>query len=176
MEERWLNSGRSVYDSAVIEGVASLVKASNVEKSSGVVRDRDYLDWRLRRPGNSYRCFESRDTSGTLRAAVISELLPKHGCVVGYVMGIFADDGSDSYARHALRLAEDAMRAAGADLALAWSTPLTWDHRILRRSHFLPLPPRVSPVELHWGYRSLNDVGLFERQEVQLSYLDSDTV
>ena len=44
--------------------VSELVAQSNYREQSGVIRDHDYLTWRLGRPGNSYRILESRDATG----------------------------------------------------------------------------------------------------------------
>jgi hypothetical protein len=68
------------------------------------------------------------------------------------------------------------MKHANADVILAWALELNSTHTSLRRQGFRNIPSRLSPIELHLGYRSLNTSEKPARHDWAFSYLDSDTV
>ena len=70
----------------------------------------------------------------------------------------------------------DRMVAEGADAMLAWAMPDDPVYPLLHRRGFHNLPARLSPVELHLGYRSLDGASTLDRDGLRWSYLDSDTV
>jgi hypothetical protein len=141
-----------------------------------VIRDAEYLQWRLQRPGSSYRVIESRSPRGVLNGIAIVDVLAKHGGTIGYLMELMIDPGAIDDTRRLLAAAVDRMVADGADAVLAWAMPDDPVHALLRRRGFRNLPARLSPVELHLGYRSLDGVSTLDRDGLRWSYLDSDTV
>jgi len=144
----------------------------------GLQRDREYLAWRLARPGSSYRVHTIRDDSGRLDAFGVCELSLKHGCSLGYVMELLHRPGQSAAGRQVAGSMLRDLRRRGADLVLAWSLPGTSARSALARRGFVPLPEKVRPVELHFGARSLDPTSpsLVQRDSWWLSYLDSDTV
>ena len=140
-------------------------------------RDREYLAWRLARPGSSYRVHTSRDVSGRLDAFGVCELTLKHGCALGYVMELVHRPGEDAAGRRLARAIVRDLHGRGADLVLAWALPGTPERRTLSRQGFMPLPEKVRPVELHFGARPFDPASpLVEREPWRLSDPDSDTV
>ena len=132
----------------------------------------DYRRWRLARPNAGYRFVSVDGVDGT----AVVRVEPKHGCVTGYVLELFAGDPGS--ARTVLRAAVQHLADAGADLVLAWAMPATATGAACRRAGFLPLPERIRPIELHLGYRPFRDGldAMRDRRRWRISYLDSDTV
>lgn len=156
--------------------VDDLLVRSNYKNTTGVVRDYAYLSWRLSRPGSTYRILESRDDSGMLLGVLVFDVLPKHGCSVGYIMELMVDQSHASWGDELLDSAISLMKHANADVILAWALELNSTHTSFRRQGFRNIPSRLSPIELHLGYRSLNTSEKPARHDWAFSYLDSDTV
>lgn len=157
--------------------VSELIARSSYGQKSGVIRDYDYLRWRLGRPGNAYRLLESRDEAGRLTGVLVFDLLPKHGCSVGYIMDHIVDVDYAGHGSQLITTCVACLKASGADVLLAWALPENSSHRTLRRHGFINLPARMSPIELHLGYRVLDEGSeQLDRSEFAFSYLDSDTV
>ena len=145
----------------------------------GVWRDMTYLNWRIRRPGASYVMYEWRSSAGKLEAFGICELLLKHGCSLGYVMELIHSPGNRRAGKSVLQAMLRDFRRSGADLVLAWHLPVKDEKSVLTRTGFLPFPPRLRPISLHFGYRILENGSFLpplDRTDWYLSYLDSDTV
>lgn len=155
-----------------------LVAAATSGAYVGLQRDREYLAWRLARPGSSYRVHTIRGGSGQLDAFGVCELSLKHGCSLGYVMELIHRVGEGAAGRRLAGSMLGDLRRRGADLVLAWSLPGTPARRALSMRGFVPLPEKVRPVELHFGARPFGPTSpsLVQRDSWGLSYLDSDTV
>ena len=165
--------------SEVPKDISELFNSSIGTNHTGVIRSYEYLQWRLNRPGSSYRLFEVRGKSGELLAFGVYELLLKHGCALGYVMDLIVNRNSAKTGRQLLRHMIKEMKHRGADLVFAWSMPGSFPRAMYSRSRFLPFPSRIRPVELHLGYKtfgSLSNDFLKNRSDFGFSYLDSDTV
>ena len=145
----------------------------------GVVRNKEYLDWRLNRPGATYRLFTCRSSTGELQAFGAYELVLKHGCSLGYIMELMHDPSHPQASRSLLRAMTSEMKSRGADLVFAWSMPTSPSRRSFRSNFYFPFPEWMRPIELHLGYRkfskSICDSEL-SREKWYISYLDSDTV
>lgn len=145
----------------------------------GVVRNKEYLDWRLKRPGATYRLFTYRSSTGELLAFGAYELILKHGCSLGYVMELMHDPSQPHASRNLLRAMTAEMKSRGADLIFAWSMPTSPSRRPFRSNFYFPFPECMRPIELHLGFRkfnkSISDSEL-SRENWYISYLDSDTV
>jgi len=165
--------------SEVPKDVTDLFNNSIGTNHSGVIRNYEYLKWRLSRPGSSYRLFEIRSKSGELLAFGVYELLLKHGCGLGYVMDLIVNRDSASTGRVLLRHMIKEMKNRGADLVFAWSMPGSFSRAMYSRSRFIPFPSQIRPVELHLGYKTFGNLDndfLKNRADFGFSYLDSDTV
>jgi len=170
-------SGDVVSEPSVCpDDVSDLFRRSQYAGKSGVIRDREYLQWRLQRPGSTYRLIESRSPRGVLNGIAVVDVFAKHGGTIGYLMEVMIDPGAIDDARRLLSAAVDRMVADGADAVLAWAMPDDPVYPLLRRRGFHNLPARLSPVELHLGYRSLDGASTLDRDGLRWSYLDSDTV
>jgi hypothetical protein len=159
-----------------IDDLFSRVESSNYV---GAVRDKEYLDWRLKRPGATYRLFTYRSSTGELLAFGAYELVLKHGCSLGYVMELLQDPLQPHASRSLLRAMTSEMKSRGADLIFAWSMPTSPSRRSFKSNLYFPFPQWIRPIELHLGYRkfsnSISDSDL-SRDNWYVSYLDSDTV
>ena len=145
----------------------------------GVVRNKEYLDWRLKRPGATYRLFTYRSSTGELQAFGAYELVLKHGCSLGYVMELMHDPSHQHASRSLLRAMTSEMKSRGADLVFAWSMPGSPTRRSFRSNFYFPFPEWMRPVELHLGFRKFNasiSNSELNRENWYISYLDSDTV
>lgn len=158
------------------EEVTDLFERSQYGGKSGVIRDCDYLRWRLQRPGSSYRWIESRSSSGQLMGIAVLELRERHGGTTGYLMELMVEKSATDVGRHLLKMSLDQLKEDGADVVLAWAMEDNAMYPLLRRSGFRGLPSRITPIELHLGYRPLDGLSRITRGDLCWSYLDSDTV
>lgn len=163
----------------VPKDVSDLFSRSISNNHTGVIRDYEYLVWRLNRPGATYQVFEHRDGSGKLMAFGVYELVMKHGCCLGYIMEIIVDRNLEDAGKQLLKSMIKEMRSRGADLVFAWASASSTLRRLLKSSWFIPFPEKIRPIELHFGYRA-NDPAvhrsLLNQSSWSISYLDSDTV
>jgi hypothetical protein len=142
------------------------------------VRDHAFLDKRyVRHPRARYR-YRIRTDAGRLTGLAIYCVEDKHGGRIGYLMELLCEPGASATARHLVAGVLHDMRVAGCHGALAWSfahSPLHGSHL---RNGFMPLPQRLRPIELHFGFRALRPdlPELADRRNWYLSYSDSDTV
>lgn len=138
-----------------------------------VVRDRDYLNWRLFRcPSATYRTVALKSREVT--AFVSTHLTEKHGGRIGYVMEAMGDKELESLLRSELGY----LRENGAEVVLAWCFPWSPNYSAYRAVGFYPLPDRFRPTEIHFGARAYSARGAtaLDARSWYLSYLDSDTV
>lgn len=145
-----------------------------VDRRVGPTRSVDYLEWRLSRPAATYHTHEVRGSDGRLNAWAVSELVYKHGCLLGYVIELVIRPGEAAAGRKVLRALTSDLTKSGADLILAWSLSGIERSSFLR-SGFLRYPERFRPVTLHFGARYLLST-IRKRSEWRLSYVDSDTI
>jgi hypothetical protein len=156
--------------------ISDLTTTSNYLRKNGVIRDTEYFNWRLHRPGNSYRIIESRDSGGNLQGVLVFEVLSKHGCSVGYIMELMFNERLPSHGDQLVNAAVSCMKSAGADVVLAWCFSHDHASKTLGKYGFRYLPSFLSPIKLHFGYRGLESSVQLAATDFQLSYLDSDTV
>ena len=143
------------------------------------IRDGEFLHRRYaRHPRTRYR-YRLMERDGRLAGLAIYCIEEKHGGRIGYLMELMCQPGQDALAARLLGDCLEDMRDRGCDGALAWCFRHSPYYRAFVRNGFLPLPERVRPIELHFGYRPLatsSDAVLSRRAEWYLSYSDSDTV
>lgn len=142
-------------------------------------RSSAYLRWRLtEKPGNRYTVMEFV-RKGRALGWVATTVQDKHGGRIGYLMELLTAEPGGRAERQLLRAAILDMRNQQAQMVLAWNLPSSPNHRTLIRGHFLPVPMRFRPIELHFGVRVLDPsiAHLVRNRDLwYLSYLDSDTV
>lgn len=145
-----------------------------------VDRDSTYLNWRLRdKPGHGYRVV-SLEERGRILGFVAFTVAEKHGGRIGYVLELLHLPERPDAGRMLAEYAVHELAQQRADLAFAWCFPHSPNYAAHRQAGFLDFPPRLRPVELHFGARPLavrEDGKLItDRRAWYLSYLDSDTV
>jgi hypothetical protein len=138
-----------------------------------IVRDEHFLRHRLFGAPHSeeYRVVVETEAEG---AIVASRTVEKHGGKIGYIL-----DAMGGKAIRGLLCSElGRMRAAGADVALAWCFPWSPNYGAYRGAGFLPLPERLRPIEIGFGSRAYSARGAItdRRESWYLSYLDSDGI
>jgi len=164
---------------AIPPDISELFHSFVTDKYVGVIRDFEYLSWRLSRPGSTYRMFEKRSSSGTLLAFGVYELLLKHDCCLGYVMELMIAPGREHDGKVLLSEMISEMQCRGADLVFCLSIPGSNAYRGLRSNHFFNFSERIRPIELHCGFRPIGRkiiAANLARENWNFSYLDSDTV
>ena len=147
----------------------------------GIAVDRsgEWLRWRLvDKPGATYRCVGLKSDAGELDAFVAVKVADKHGGRLCYVMeAIGAPDRTGDLAR--LLRAELALAArSGAEVALAWCPKSAPSYAAYRKAGFLPVPPRLRPIEINFGARALREecaAAATPGANWYVSFLDSDT-
>lgn len=148
------------------------------DRGVGVRMTTEYLTWRLRRPDSTYRVHVTGKAGNEVPGIAITEVAEKHGATLGYLLSVSSPAASGS-GREALRLALRDVRDRGADLCLAWSGRADPRRGLLARSGFVPLPERLRPIELNFGFRAFHrdvEEAMANPRHWRLSYLDSDTV
>lgn len=144
-----------------------------------VDRGGEWLRWRLMdKPGANYRCVGMKSAAGDLQAFVASKVSDKHGGRLCYVMEAMATSEHQSDLAKLL-LAEIALAArGGAEVALAWCPKSAPNYSAYRKAGFLPVPPRLRPIQINFGSRALRDefaAAASRSAHWYLSFLDSDT-
>lgn len=142
-----------------------------------VDRSADYLNWRLfdHPDAARYRIVEAVAGEEVLGFAAW-RVERKHNGQIGYLMECLARDGRDDLRKLLLRHALHDMKAAHADLVMAWSPPHQPGTQSLRRCGFLPMPERLRPIDLYWGAKIFAPGVSFGATDWYISYLDSDTI
>lgn len=140
--------------------------------SCAVDRTSAFLNWRLfEAPHRKYRVAYDPGPEGALVASTVEN---KHGGRIAYVME--AIGGSKLRDLLAAELGKHV--GQGAEVALSWCFPWSPNYRVYRSLGFYPLPPRLRPIEMHFGGRTYTPRALAagDQKNWFLSYLDSDTV
>lgn len=144
-----------------------------------VDRSGEWMRWRLLdKPGADYRCVGIRSEAGGLEAFVAAKIADKHGARLVYVME--AMSAPEHHKALAGLLSAELSRAARqrAEAALAWCPRTAPNYRAYREAGFLPVPPRLRPIEINFGARALVSraaAAAAPRARWYLSFLDSDT-
>lgn len=143
----------------------------------GLVRDATFLQWRyLSHPTFRYEAREVYD-GDRLVAFGVYRVADKHGGRVGYLMEMMVRPGYESLQRVFASTLVREMSFAGAELALAWHAENGPYRTALNLAGFVPLPERLRPIQLHFGWLPLSSAAdTMQRPEWFLSYSDSDTV
>lgn len=152
-----------------------------VAPAFGITVDRSgaWLRWRLLdKPGADYRCVGLKSDDGKLGSFVATKVADKHGGRLCYVMeALSLPKRTRDLSR--MLLAELALAACnGAEAALAWCPKHTPNYAAYRRAGFVPVPPRVRPVEINFGARALRPQSAAAAgadAAWYVSFLDSDT-
>jgi hypothetical protein len=147
----------------------------------GVTVDRsgDWMRWRLmEKPGSAYRCVGIKSQSGDLETFVAVKTVDKHGSRLCYTMEAISTPERESDLTRLL-LAELARAAqVGAEAALAWCPKSSPNYHAYRKAGFLPVPPRVRPIEINFGACALvphRAAAAAPDARWYVSLLDSDT-
>lgn len=138
----------------------------------------DYLSWRLRRPGNSYSLHYVGSEASGIQAFGVTELVEKHGCSLGYIMGFAVAPGAKGDGRALMREMIGDLRQRGADLVFMWDRPAGHSRTKLARRGFVEVPQWLRPIEINFGGVVLGSdhQHLEFPSRCEVSYLDSDTV
>ena len=139
--------------------------------SCGLERDADYLNWRLLdHPSENYTA--TRATDGSF---IATSLVDKHGGKVGYVMEAI---GEETTLQRLIAKSLKTMKAADADVALAWCLKDSPNYSAYRRAGFFPFLDPLRPITINFGVRPMNGNAavISDKSKWYLSYLDSDTV
>jgi hypothetical protein len=144
-----------------------------------VERSGEWVRWRLvDKPGTNYRCVGMKSAAGDLDVFVAVKVADKHGGRLCYVMEAISIPERTADLERLLR-AELALAArSGAEVALAWCPKTAPNYAAYRRAGFLPVPPRLRPIEINFGARALREEcadAAAPGATWYLSFLDSDT-
>ena len=144
----------------------------------GIAVDRsgEWIRWRLiDKPGANYRCVGVKDIHGDVEAFVATKIAEKHGARICYVMEAIGERAAVTPV-----LSAELARAAheGAEVALAWCPKTAPNYAAYRKAGFLPIPPRLRPIEINFGAHALlpESAGASASgARWYVSFLDSDT-
>ncbi|AHJ96418.1 GNAT family N-acetyltransferase [Hymenobacter swuensis] len=144
-----------------------------------VTRNAQYLNWRfLQKPGEKYE-MRGYWEKGVLTGYVIYVVKEKHGGRIGYLMELITDPAQPACGDALLRTALNDMVAQKADACLAWNFAHSPNNALHKQNGFYPMPPKLRPIELHFGVLAMqaeDEPLLAEEKNWYLSYCDSDTV
>lgn len=154
-----------------------LWQAVSEQFNTCVWRDGDYMRWRyLGKPGCQYRYLSLYEGDGLI-GVLVYVVLEKHGGKIGYVMDLVVMPGKKAAARYLLASGVQAMSSAGVDVVLAWSAAGSVTRPAYSSLLFLPMPRRVQPIKLFFGYRPGPGMKRpLSPDDFFVSYADSDTV
>lgn len=147
--------------------------------TTGLVKSRDYLEWRLDRPGATYKTVEVRAPSGRLEAWGVACVTHKHGANIGYLLDVLFRPGSNRAGRQVVSSLNELTKNAGADFLMAWSVRSSPTAKLLCSRGYVPMPDRFRPIHLYFGYKNLGESSLTPSPiggEWNISLLNSDTV
>ena len=168
----------NIVKNAVIESSYDKLWANFSKKiNTGLVRDAEYINWRLSRPEETYQNFAIFNDSNEMQAICIYALKEKHGGSIGYIMDLIYID--DELGAIVLNSALQDLKDNRCDAVLAWNFSHSPNHNAYKANGFLSLPEKLRPIELHFGVRVFNEElknTLSDRSNWYLSYFDSDTV
>jgi len=142
----------------------------------GVIRDREFLTWRLKKPDENYEILGIFDAQNRNTGFVIFKIAEKHEGRIGYIMELMTTPDDDASAFLLLAAAIQQLQSLNADAVLAWNLEHSPFYRVFIANGFLPFPEKFRPIELNFGMKSLAGDYSIARQDWYLSYLDSDTV
>jgi predicted aspartyl protease/GNAT superfamily N-acetyltransferase len=144
-----------------------------------VDRSGEWMRWRLfDKPGANYRCVGIRSDAGTLEAFLATKIADKHGTRLCYVMEAIGTRERTSDLSRLLAAELGRAASSGAEAALAWCPKSAPNYRAYRRAGFVPLPPRLRPIEINFGARALaSEAARTAAADTSwyVSFLDSDT-
>ena len=147
----------------------------------GITVDRggEWMRWRLmEKPGSTYRCSGVKSLSGDLEAFVAVKIADKHGSRLCYVMEAIAVPEREAGLTRMLGAELARAARSGAEVALAWCPKSAPNYRAYRRVGFLPVPPRIRPIEINFGACALvpeRAAAAAPNARWYASFLDSDT-
>ncbi|HEX6177590.1 MAG TPA: GNAT family N-acetyltransferase [Thermoanaerobaculia bacterium] len=141
--------------------------------SYAVERDKQYLQWRLRRPGASY------EIMGLFRdSTLLGYSITAMSGNAGKIMDLLFDPAEADTGRLLLSEAMDRLKRAGCGAVVAWNYDHSPNHRAFRSAGFVTVPQKMIPDELYSGARSLTtppSAAVADRKSWYVSMLDSDT-
>lgn len=141
-----------------------------------VERDSQYLNWRLRRPGEQYECIALMSKGRPIGLAITGVRRVNAEETVGKLMDVFYDPDVPAAGAALGREALRRLSAAGCAAVWAWNFPHSPNHRVLRRAGFINVPAKLEKTEAHVGARAFVPMnGIDDRANWYISLLDSDT-
>lgn len=143
-----------------------------------VQRDSNYLNWRyIENPTTNYEVF-ALYRNEVVQGFVVYTSVNKHGGKVGYIMELIVRPKAKKQSKVLLLHAQNYFLCNKVDVILAWCFAHSANYSLYAGSRYWPIPDRLRPIELHFGYVSLNkeNVLLTKRENWYISYSDSDTV
>ena len=142
-----------------------------------VERNRDYLQWRLRRPGASYEIIGLfRDAK--LIGYAITTMSTQESTRAGKIMDLIYDPAEADAGSFLLSEALRRLSAAGCGAVWAWNYDHSLNHPVFHAAGFFRVPHTMIPDQLYSGARSLTappSSAASERKNWYVSMLDSDT-
>ena len=145
----------------------------------GIAVDRsgDWMRWRVQqKPEANYRSVGIKTATGELDAFAVTQLADKHGARLLYVMEAMSAKGRERELGELLLSEVSRAAGQGAEAALAWCPRNAPNYSSYRKAGFMPLPPRLRPIEINFGARSYGaDSAAATADRWYVSFLDSDT-
>lgn len=168
------------YEFPDLPGLDALCEDFCQSYEVGVHRSLDYLRDRYKfAPEKRYQYIVLTDQASQLRGFGVFCVEEKHGGRIGYVMEVIAHHNDVKSLGKLIGEIVRQCNRARADCVLAWCFNHSLPYKGYRSNLFVPIPERIRPVELHFGYRYRGGYYsslLTHRRSWFISYSDSDTV
>lgn len=146
----------------------------------GVVRDKEYLDWRyLNKPEENYKILNLYNKNNVFQGFIVYCVKNKHNGKIGYIMESIFDPTMPKIGEELLAKAIKEIKKEKADVVLSWCLEHSPNYLTYKKNGFYKLPEKLRPIELHFGARVFRDKykNLIQNPKSWfLSYSDSDTV
>lgn len=146
----------------------------------GLVRDKNYLDWRyLSKPNESYKIVHCYSQDQVYLGYIVYVIKEKHNGKIAYIMELIFDTNISSVGDALLKFAISDIKKNNADCILSWCMSHSPNFKTFSKRLFVNMPSKIRPIELHFGARSFDETLkplINNRANWYLSYSDSDTV
>jgi predicted acetyltransferase len=146
----------------------------------GVIRDKNYLEWRyISKPDEYYSIAHITNLNDEYLGYIIYTVKEKHNGKIAYIMELIYDPAIPDLGDMLLKYAMNDIKSQNADCILSWCMDHSPNSKAYKKNFFLKMPVKLRPIELHFGARSFDSKTsslVNDRSNWYLSYSDSDTV
>lgn len=146
------------------------------EINFAVNRDTDYFIWRIdQKPFFDYKILALYDSTNRILGFTIYSIVDKHDGKIAYIIEHMYLSEFKSESDQLLKKVSNELIKNNVDVLLAWCCDHSESYSSFKNAGMIQFPKRLQPIKLFFGIRFFGEKKI-ERQDIYLSYCDSDTV